>query len=61
MSASLPDRCREIRGKYRSMEKLVKQYRGTPAGDLFVQGFLNSGRIDDLPGAPNPPSTPPAP
>ncbi len=58
---SIPDRCREIRGKFRSMDKLVKQYRGTPEGDLFAQGFLNSGSIDDLPGSPTPPPAPPTP
>ncbi len=58
---SIPDRCREIRGKFRSMDKLVKQYRGTPEGDLFAQGFINNGSIDDLPGSPTPPPAPPKP
>lgn len=60
MSETIPDRVREIRGKFRSMEKLVPQYGGTPAGDLFVTGFVNSGEIDNLPGSPaTPPVTPP--
>ena len=63
MTQTIPDRCREIRGKYRSMVKLSKQFGGTPEGDLFVQGFLNSGSIDDLPGVKHhtPPVTPPTP
>lgn len=59
MTQAIPDRIRVIRGKFQSMEKLVKQFGGTPAGDLFVTGFLNSGDVDDLPGSPGP-ATPPA-
>ncbi len=58
MSQTIPDRCREIKLKFRSMDKLVKQYGGTPEGDLFVQGFINSGSIDNLPGSPQPPAPP---
>ncbi len=58
---SIPDRCRIIQGKFRSMEKLVTQFGGTPAGDLFVQGFLNTGNIDDLPGVQHEEPTPPNP
>jgi hypothetical protein len=61
MTKTIPDRCREIRGKYRSMVKLSKQFGGSPEGDLFVVGFLNSGSIDDLPGVKHhtPPAAPP--
>ena len=60
MSQTIPDRCREIRGKFRLMEKLSGQYGGTPEGDLFVIGFHNAGNIDDLPGVQHPttPTTP---
>ena len=60
-------RFRVVDGLLEGMDDLAEQFRGTPAGNLFVEAYFNARRIggngsggeDETPAGPNP--TPPPP
>ena len=63
-TSDLRPRFRSVDGILDGMDDLIPQFRGTPAGNLFVEGYFNARRLGG-PGsggaAENPPPPPPAP
>ena len=47
LTAALPVKSREVRAKFDELEDFLPQFRGTPAGDEFVDAYLASTQIVD--------------
>ena len=68
-TSDLRPRVRAVDGLLGGMDDLVVQFRGTAAGNLFVEGYFNARRIggtasggeDETPAGPTPTPTPPPP